>query len=386
MQHDSFNKVKLIFLRILTFFYGNGGTMAIKYKWLAEKLREKIKHNIENGINKLPTEEELSKKYRVSRQTVRQALALLQESGLVEKRKGSGTYITGLLPEENNQVALLINTDREYIYPALIDDIKKILFTHGYEVSVFQTHNHTFTEREILEYLLEAPPRGIIVEGCKSALPNMNIDLYNQLQFSNSKLVFLHNSYKALPNATVVKDDNYGGAYSLVKHFYELGHRNIGGIFFADDLQGVERYQGFLEGMRDYKLAVRDEQIAWFHTIQYQQLQQRQSTEFLRDILDQLLKSCSAILIYNDELAYWLIKELYQNYPGFFDEVALASFDNTYLSNTNYLKLTTLAHKPHEMGTRVAQIMIDKLKGLPVHSQEVPWELHLGESSRKRDS
>ena len=43
--------------------------MAIKYKWLVEQLREIISDSIQKGINKLPTEQELAARYRVSRQT-----------------------------------------------------------------------------------------------------------------------------------------------------------------------------------------------------------------------------------------------------------------------------------------------------------------------------
>ena len=40
--------------------------MAIKYKWLVEQLREIISDSIQKGINKLPTEQELAGRYRVS--------------------------------------------------------------------------------------------------------------------------------------------------------------------------------------------------------------------------------------------------------------------------------------------------------------------------------
>lgn len=59
--------------------------MAIKYKWLAGTLRDLIKKDIKNEINKLPSEQELCSRYHVSRQTVRQALNLLTQEGLIEK-------------------------------------------------------------------------------------------------------------------------------------------------------------------------------------------------------------------------------------------------------------------------------------------------------------
>ena len=58
--------------------------MAIKYKWLVEQLREIISDSIQKGINKLPTEQELAVRYRVSRQTVRAALAVSGKSAALK--------------------------------------------------------------------------------------------------------------------------------------------------------------------------------------------------------------------------------------------------------------------------------------------------------------
>ena len=70
--------------------------MAMKYKLLAGLLREDLAKNGGRSGYKLPTEAELTRRYRMSRQTVRHALQLLAEEGLVQSRQGSGTYTTGL--------------------------------------------------------------------------------------------------------------------------------------------------------------------------------------------------------------------------------------------------------------------------------------------------
>ena len=59
--------------------------MSIKYKWLAGKLKEMTEKYRNAGIEKLPTEQELCSRYHVSRQTVRQALSILEDSRLREK-------------------------------------------------------------------------------------------------------------------------------------------------------------------------------------------------------------------------------------------------------------------------------------------------------------
>ena len=83
--------------------------MAIKYKLLAEKLRELCIQNLYRGIDKLPTEAFLCQTYHVSRQTVRFALSLLEQEGLITKRQGSGSHITGLLNQpQQNVIAVLL--------------------------------------------------------------------------------------------------------------------------------------------------------------------------------------------------------------------------------------------------------------------------------------
>ena len=54
--------------------------MAIKYKWLAGHLREQLPDDTANGIHRLPTEAAISQRYKVSRQTVRQALQFITVS------------------------------------------------------------------------------------------------------------------------------------------------------------------------------------------------------------------------------------------------------------------------------------------------------------------
>lgn len=356
--------------------------MAIKYKWLAGKLKQMTERYMKAGIEKLPTETELCSRYHVSRQTVRQALSLLEKEHLITRRQGSGSYITGVLPgSDRNTVAMLLSSDQEYIYPALLRDIRSELSGNGFSDQVYVTDNRTDTERQILLELLNGTPRGMIVEGCKSALPNPNLDLYRRLSTAGTSIVFLHNCYPELTECLYVKDDNIAGSSMLVRHLAAQGHAAIGGIFKTDDRQGIERYQGFMETMRVLDLPVPDDRIGWFDSRDQYTLEKEHDTSFLRRIAMQSLNSCTAVVCYNDLIAFYLIQELIRAGYHLPDGMAVTAFDNTYLSSYGPLSITTLSHKPHEMGTLIAQMMINRLKGLPADSQEVPWKLSLKESS-----
>lgn len=63
------------------------------YKQLEEKLRQEIETGERPSGSRLPTENELSETYHVSRVTVRKALAGLSELGYLDRKSGKGTFV-----------------------------------------------------------------------------------------------------------------------------------------------------------------------------------------------------------------------------------------------------------------------------------------------------
>lgn len=355
--------------------------MAAKYRQLAARLTDLITANLHSGIYKLPTEAALCRQYQVSRQTVRQALSLLAAQGLITTRQGSGSYATGLSVDgSRNTIALLVRHEQEHIYPELVSDLRSLLSEKGYTLSVFSTGNQVSREREILEELLLAAPRGILAEPCKSALPNPNLDQYEKFHRREIPLVFLHGSYTSLPWAVCIKDDNYYGGYLLGQYLSTQGHTRIAGLFKIDDIQGVERYHGFQSYMRDAGHMVPDCRIGWYTSAQLDQLEGKQDTRFLSEFIHRQLPSCSALICQNDEIAYWMIKEL--SYAGLEvpQDITVVCFADSYLSELSHVRITTLAHKPHETARCAADCMLRSLQRLPVSSLEIPWELIARES------
>lgn len=61
------------------------------------KIHDAIKKDIDEGVwligDRLPSERDLADHFEVSRMTLRQAVTLLVEEGILERRVGSGTYV-----------------------------------------------------------------------------------------------------------------------------------------------------------------------------------------------------------------------------------------------------------------------------------------------------
>lgn len=62
---------------------------------ISEELRGEIDDSRLRAGDRLPTENALAERFGVNRHTARQAIAALAEDGLVESRRGSGTFVTG---------------------------------------------------------------------------------------------------------------------------------------------------------------------------------------------------------------------------------------------------------------------------------------------------
>lgn len=352
-----------------------------KYETISEQLTEQISQNLKRGVTALPTEAQLAKQFQVSRQTVRTALSLLREKGLIESRQGSGSYATGLSPDKSeNLIPILIASSQEYIYPHLLTDIRSCLTEKGYQLQICPTDNDISKERRILLSLLDAPPRGMIIEGSKSALPTPNADLYEKLKAGGTRLLFLHNKYDVLAEEPCIKDDNYYGGYLLANHLAQLGHTAIAGLFKIDDRQGPERYLGAVSCLRDLGLELMDSHVGWFQSSDVDALEKKQDTRFLASFIRERLSGCSAVICYNDEIAYWLMKELSYAHLQVPRDISVVCFDNSYLSDLSKVRITSLTHKPHEMGECVAETIIRLLQGIPAVSQEIPWELVRKES------
>ena len=380
--------------------------MAIKYKWLVEQLREIISDSIQKGINKLPTEQELAARYRVSRQTVRAALAVLEDEREIRRIKGSGAYITGLSSlEDRNIVGILIPDEQQYEYPALINDIRVALAAEGFSCKVYPTHNHVDQERQILQFLLKSPLRALIVEPVKSALPSPNTELYQRLIQRGTSILFLECAYPQLSQIPVIYEDNLYGAGLLVQSLVEKGHSSIAGIFQMDDQRGLERYQGFLDAMQNQGLTVPDRNICWYTTQELDDFRQSRDISFLKKFLERITPDYTAFICEDDFIAWLLWEELSLGQEkkiathaslssslqstgfkttsadhSFETTIALAAFNTSYLTTSGLLRATTLTHQTHQPGTLAAQMSINKLKGLPVSSQEVPWQLSLPKS------
>ncbi len=349
----------------------------LKYQEIANTLRSQIQSNAFKETEKLPTEQTLCQEFEASRQTIRHALSVLVQEGLIERTQGSGSRIRNQgqpLPPPQRSIAVITTYISDYIFPSILREVETVLSKNNCTTMLYATQNQVVNERHVLKGLLGLPKLdGILVEGTKTALPNPNLDLYRKLMDRKIPLVFINGNYRELTGAISVLDDNYNGGFQLVKYLAAKGHTHISGMFKSDDIQGHQRYAGYAAALVDNGLPMEDRQLYWYNTETKEALAKGDAL-----YTEQMLaatKGCTAVVCYNDEIASYLLLALLNRGVKVPDNMAIVSFDNSRYSDVSPVTITSLSHGDQNVGRLAAEILIKLLAGEQCDSQLAPWTL-----------
>lgn len=159
-----------------------------------------IREEIESGRlvpgQKMYSENELKDMFGMSRQTVRHAISILEQEGIIYKIQGSGTYIndTRLANlEKRTRIAVVTTYVDGYIFPSTIQGIENVLFEKGYSVQIAFTNNQNSREKTILEDIISRDEvAGVIMETTKSGIPNPNLPLFRELGKKKIPILFIN--------------------------------------------------------------------------------------------------------------------------------------------------------------------------------------------------
>ena len=325
-----------------------GEQSLLKYEKLYNWGRTLITSGVIQNEDKFPSENILQKKFGYSRQTVRTALNQLEAEGLIKRVKGSGTYVSyegNLRNGERPRIGLILSYFSDYLFPRVYDGIDSVMKEAGYDIDVAVTKNRLNDEAIYLEGLLNGNVAGFIIEGTRSFFPNPNIRLYEEIRKRNIPTLFIHNHYSNQRFDSVEMSDARA-AYKLTEILIQNGHRRIAGIFKYDDMQGIERYKGFVECLSDYGVKFDDDWIRWYST---KDMEEKLSKKGLLRMYRRT-KDCTAMIVYNDEVAGYYMEFLEERGLHVPEDVSLVSFDDEELQQDARVKVLSVVHPKYNLG------------------------------------
>ncbi len=236
-----------------------------------DSLYIKIKTEIEQGIQSgkyppdflLPTENEMARKYDVSRITVSKAMSELKKAGVVIRYPGRGTYISknaadilcGMHEGGNahvrkmeskialHKIMLIIPSVADRFCLSIIAGIQRALPPDKYQLHVIAS-NSAAGEAFAIAQSMEADARGIILfpmdqEYYSDEVLNMKV---NKFPF-----VLIDRPFPGV-DTNYALSDNYLGGQLAAAHLLEFNHRHI--AFLTQSNQSTYTVENRLKGCR----------------------------------------------------------------------------------------------------------------------------------------
>lgn len=118
-----------------------------KYKQIVWEIKNKIEKGLISYDQKLPSINDLSEDYYLSRNTVEKAYSLLRKEGIIESVKGKGYFVKNIKPISKVQVMLLFNKLSDYkrvIYSSFVEELEDIadvyLYVYHADFDIFNRH------------------------------------------------------------------------------------------------------------------------------------------------------------------------------------------------------------------------------------------------------
>lgn len=325
------------------------------------QLKEYLKQMIQNGdiipAQKLPSESDLVRQFKISRHTVRHSFSELENEGWIYREQGKGTFCAYRGSKKEQKIAVLTTYISNYIFPYIIRGIEETLCESGFSFSIASTGNDKGKEEECMKRFLEQDISGLIVEPTKSAKLNINQKYFQELDKRNIPYILLHATYPDLDSAYVIMDDEKGG-FIATQYLLKQGHKDIAGIFLSDDLQGIRRQAGFFSALKKYNVTINNEFLGNYQTEQMFSY----PYNFTMNLLQKKNRP-TAIVCYNDQIAIQVIEAIRRSNLKIPGDISLVGYDNSNLAVATEVKLTTVKHPKEEMGKRVAHMIVDMING-----------------------
>lgn len=338
-----------------------------KYFTLMEELKEKIISGRIQPGEKLPSENQFTVQYSLSRHTVRKALSLLEQEGYIEACHGKGTFCSEKMRhmKKSRNIAVVTTYISDYIFPRLIQGMDNVLSEQGYSIILKNTGNSRQKEAKCLEELFQKDIDGLIIEPSKSQLSCRHPGLYENLEKYQIPYIFIQGIYTEMKDKLHILMDDARGGYLVTKYLLEQGHRRITGFFKADDIQGIQRHKGYVRALQEAGIPYDPDLVVWFHT------EDRRSKPSM--MVKEMVKTGSlphGIVCYNDQIAVQVIESLEDCGLQVPKDISVTGYDNSLYAQRG-TGITTIAHPQERLGEMAAELILEKINGVSEEDSKV---------------
>ena len=345
---------------LLQFQLGNEGP---KYEQLRNFIAKQMTTGVIRPGDALPPEKQMAEMVSLSRVTVRQALAKLEEDGYIRRIHGVGTFanecpipvitstpsVSRSSRRQLSAYALVLPGSPVDFYSALHQGFDEAV-TDGKHVIVCNTQNDPYRQADILLRLAYDRVSGIAIVPPTTQTPDYQL---LHMQESGIPVVCCH---RGTPGAkTPVLSLPYEDiGYRSAKYLLEHGHTKIA-MFFSShgSHSGQLRENGFRQAMEDAGEEFKDNMIFRGTSVVKQQDQEAAIANALEQMMSRKHRPTAICVSYDPmaEVIYFILQKMGIRIP---EDVSILSFGSQQRSGAIISRLSAITFDGKWIGHKAA--------------------------------
>lgn len=374
----------------------------IKYKEIYNDLCRKILDGFYKPGQKLPTENELSRRFNTSRPTVGRAMRDLQQKGFIFRRQGQGTFVRQPHHTGNKTFGILIhwqNTPGQIqsmtsIFGLMVPEISRYASLFGYslllnDIPPEPEYDPVNRAQLIAQQLIDVKIAGVFFTPLElpDELSYINEEITRLLTKAGITVVLLdrdiNNTYHR-SQYDMVGINNERAAIAVTDHLVKQGCKKIDFLAEATKTTAIdERVRGYEIALENAGLKDTDHAV---HYITSKNLFKKDA-QYLQQaeiILNRIkTNNVDAFVCVNDSTAADLLNFLLRSNIRVPNDVRIVGFDDLPLNEYLAVPLTTIRQPIEALAYEAVRTMIDRIEHpeLPARDIMVHTDLIIRQSS-----
>ncbi len=292
------------------------------------------------------------------------------EKVIEETSYAPSEHAKSLRTKKTKVIGVILPTIQTETPSRIVTGLGKELSENGYQILLANTNLDKAKELEYLELLRLRQVDGIVL-----IATNTESELLDKIKTLNIPVVIVGQEVEE--DIMYVTYDDYHAARDLTSLLIQRGHSKIAfiGVDEADRSVGYLRKKGFLDEMKASGLTVEPEwvQKAIFNI--------NSGHHAMENILSKAVDTPTATIAVTDRLAIGAMSYLRENGIGIPDQMAIAGFGASEMSQYLIPSLTTIDYQNEMAGEEAAKQLLAKL-----HSKKYQEQIILSYRLLVRDS
>lgn len=317
------------------------------YIQLAQLIRTDIDAGKLKPGDKLPSESQYATHYTIGRLTVREALSLLVNEGLLTKAHGKGTFVNAAKPDQPLRVDVLLDLNDRFFIPFYLEGITRVLRERKANCVLHNTLNSEDEIAQLLHKIADSDTSGVILQPNpedRTPSPALQIAL-GRLTRRNIPIMFIDTAYEGIDASYAIFDEKQAGKLAA-QHFAQCGHRYL--AMLGDDTRRDAFFRAL--GFEDYFI-----QRSLIAPV-IENVQEDIGAQLLRILREN--PEITGVFCYNDVLAARAVEALNAQGLNVPSRISVIGCDDILIASSLYPQLTTIVHPKTTLGEQATQALL----------------------------